>query len=89
MRKLLLLGVIAVSVFAGGGAVAAPRTDAVAAEPWEAPSAAAAPSVPALAVTPPAEIRGPSTFAMGLATLVGAGFLRWRRRRYLAATAAL
>jgi hypothetical protein len=78
MRRLVVLTVLAVF-----GLVAV-ETVVLAATP--APPAVAA---PVLAETPasPRPITSPSTFAMGVATIAGLLWLRWRQRRFAASAA--
>ena len=85
MRRLILLtvtiaGLAAAGSFAARAVEAAQRTD----------QAATLEAVPATA-TPrgPSVITQPSTFGVGFLTFAAFGFVYWRRRQYLAATAAL
>jgi hypothetical protein len=87
VRTLFVLTILALAAraLAEDAASAAPR-----AEP--APATIATDDAYALAASPleaHRPITSPSTFAMGVATLAGLGLLHWRRRRFVAASAAL
>jgi hypothetical protein len=85
--RLLLPFLLGAALCIGGQVDAATHGEAgaVSSRPAATPEAVAVEGAPPAAPYAPA---GPSTFALGVGTLVGLGILRWRRRRFLAEHAA-
>jgi len=92
MRKprLLLPFVLGAALCTGGQVDAATHvgSGSALARTEATPSAVEAASLDAAVPARPSAPNGPSTFVLGVWTLVGLGVLRWRRRRFLAEHAA-
>jgi len=92
MRKprLLLPLVLGAALCTGGRVDAATSVERASAVARPAPAPVVEFVLPAAPIVPGAsDSSGPTTFALGVWTLVGLGVLRWRRKRFIAETAAL